>query len=207
MTRYDVVERFLPYLSVGKKVAENYFLTDGVIFHGKYGYVISRNGIGRILVDDRILPESPIMWSLPEEEVIEAPTKSITEIEKTSFLHQKAPVIFVRKKDLAALVRELTPKRESKSRVILDINDHITGMTLRKNEVLAEKKFNLRKNGEFTGKIEFSLFDFKKVVLEIFSDYDIIGIQLSKNPVMFGRRIDKIKPAIDFVFKEVCCHD
>lgn len=207
MTRYDVVERFLPYLSVGKKVADDYFLTDGVIFYGKYGYIISRNGIGRILVDDRILPVTPIMWNFPEEDITEASEKSIAEIRKTTFLRQKSPIIFLRKKDLVTLVKDLTPKRESKSKVVLDIGDHIVGMTLRKNEILAEKKINLRKSSEFTGKIEFNLFDFKKVVLEIFSDYDIIGIQLSKNPVMFGRRADKTKPVIDFVFKEVCCHD
>ena len=207
MTRYDVVEKFLPYLSVGKKISEDYFLVDGVVFYGKYGYVISQGGVGRILVDDRILPNSPIMWSIPAEEVVDASEGSIIEIKKTAFLHQRAPIIFVRRKDLASLSRDLTPKRESKSKVILDIGEHIVGMTLRKNEIIAEKKIHLRKTSEFSGKIEFSLFDFKKVVLEIFSDYDIIGIQLSKNPVMFGRRADKSKPAIDFVFKEVYCHD
>lgn len=206
MTRYDVVEKFLPYLSAGKKISENYFLIDGIVFYGKYGYIMSQGGMGRILVDDRIVPHTPIMWKFPEE-VVDAPKEAITNIAQTSFLNISAPVIFVRKKDLCALIRDLTPKRESKSKVILDIGECISGVTLRKNEILAEKKFLFHKNSEFTGKIEFNLFDFKTAVLEFFSDYDIIGIRLSKNPIMFGRRMDRCKPAIDFIFKEGCCRD
>ena len=200
MTRYDVVEKFLPYISAGKKISDNYLLADGVIFFGKYGYVASEGGIGRIRVDDRIFPVSPIMWL--DEEVVDAPADVVQLIDETLFLQQKKEAIFLKRKDLAGLAQDLTPKRESKSRVILDINDDVLGMTTRKNEVLIKKKFPIRKNCGFAGKIEFSLFDFKKVVLEFFSDYDIIGIQLSKNPVMFGRRFDRTKPAIDFAFKK-----
>lgn len=206
MTRYDVVERFLPYLSAGKKISDDFLLADGVIFFDKYGYVISQGGIGRIRVDDRILPPSPIMWRSTEE-VVDAPCEIVQKIKQTSFFKKKPDAIFLRKRELAELAKDLTPKREYKGRVILDFVDGISGITLRKNEIISEKKNLFCKNGEFSGKIEFNLFDFKKAVLEFFSDYDIIGIQLSKNPVMFGRRLDKTKPAIDFVFKEGCCHD
>lgn len=207
MTRYDVVQKFLPYLSLSKKISADYPLVNGVVFFGEYGYMVSKSGVGRIKVDDRIIPTSAIMWNNEDETVIDAPKDVVAKIRRTSFLKRSLPSVFVKRSDLIALIKDLTPKRESKAKVILDINETISGITLRKNEVISKKKFLAHKNNGISGKIEFNLFDFKKVVLEFFSDYDIIGIQISKNPIMFGRRSDKTKPAIDFVFKEGCYYD
>jgi hypothetical protein len=207
LTRYDVVQKFLSYLSLSRKISEDQLLANGVVFFGEYGYVISKSGVGRIRVDDRVLPASAIMWDDINEMVIDAPPNIVAKIRRTSFLKRSLPSVFVKRSDLIGLIKDLTPKRENKSRVVLDIGEEISGATIRKNEVISKKKFLAHKNNGITGKIEFNLFDFKKTVLEFFSDYDIIGIQISKNPIMFGRRLDKTKPAVDFVFKEGCYYD
>ena len=205
VTRCEVADIFMPYVKAGAKVSDDYFKYQGVIFSGKYGYVINKNCIGRIMVDDRILPMQPLLWTEDGEEgeCIEAPSEAILDIRKSSFSLKDCPLVSLRTKDLLCLVRDLTPKRESKSIVTLSIQDEtVLGRTLRKNEIIAEKNFLAFKNHGFQGEIRISLFDFKKMLLEIFSDYDIIGVQSSeKQTVFYGKRLDRKKPSIDFLIR------
>ena len=40
------------------------------------------------------------------------------------------------------------------------------------------------------------------MLLEIFSDYDIIGVQSSeKQTIFYGKRLDRKKPSIDFLIR------
>ena len=108
----------------------------------------------------------------------------------------------------------MTPKRKSKSTVILDLyNRKINGTVIRKNEIISKKIFSeviIPKKHDndyyFEGQIRINLFNLEKFILEIIQEYDIIGVQLPRSKtrdVLFScHRMDKTKPMIDFILKE-----
>lgn len=210
MTRCGIADRFLPCISEGNKISENYF--SGIYFIDKFGYLLGKGMLGRIKVDDRILPAEPLEWK--NEEVVSAPKGIVKSILAENFNDYESPV-YVRKKDIISLLPDkLTHKRKSKSTVILKFTGkNIHGEVVRKGEVILEKNFykiNIPKKRDesyvFEGQIKFNLFNFEKFVLEIVKEYDIIGIQLSKTDVskiLFScHRLDKKKPMIDCILWE-----
>ena len=210
LTRCDIVDRFLPCIYAGEKVSKEYF--SGIYFIGKFGYLLGKGMIGRIKADDRILPAEPLEWK--NGEVLPVSEEVVNTLRNVNFRDYNRP-IFVRKKDMISLFPEkMTPKRKSKSTVILDFyNRKINGTVIRKNEIISKKIFSeviIPKKHDndyyFEGQIQINLFDFEKFVLEIIQEYDIIGVQLPRSKtrdVLFScHRMDKTKPMIDFILKE-----
>ena len=171
MVRSDIVDRFLPVVSSGKKVNENYF--DGIFFANKFGYLLGQGMIVRILVNDRILPAEPLEWK--DNEVLIAPeeiTKQIGGFNVKGFMRP----IFVKKKDIVSLFpNKLTPKRSSKSTVILKFQGgRVEGNVIRKNEIISKKFFyeikmpkKLDNDIFFEGELKLNLFNLEKFILEI----------------------------------------
>ena len=189
-TKYQAAEFFKPiYDDLLADKTHNGSLAHGISFMGRYAYLVNDVCCGRLAVHDNI-PNCKVFWDYDKEIAVNLSDSLRDRIRGYTFLRRGGKVLFLRKRDIAAVIPKLTPLKKSKSILRFHVTeDNIEVRAIKQNLVLQyhamPKKISAHKNvsihEDFIGDFDVNLLYFEKMSLENFDESGIIGIRLSES--------------------------
>lgn len=186
-TKYQATEFFKPiYDDFAADKTHNASLSQGVVFMGRYAYLVNDVCCGRLAIHDNI-PDCKVFWDYGAEIAVDLDDSIRDRIRGYTFTRKGGKVLFLRKKDIAAVIPRLTPLKKSKSILRFHVTDEKVEMrAIKQNLVLqynaVPKKFSSQRkvstDEDFIGDFDVNLLYFEKMSLENFKESGIIGIRL-----------------------------
>ena len=209
-TKYQATEFFKPiYESFLTDKVHSQSLAGGVAFMGRYAYLVSDNYCGRLAVHDNI-PDCKVFWDYGDEIAIDLSDSVRDRIRGYTFLNRGGRVLFLRKKDIAAVIPRLTPLKKSKSILRFHVTEDRVEMRAMKQDLVLQynavpKNFSIHKNisadEDFVGDFDVNLLYFEKMSLENFAESGIIGIRLLKSNDLLQVFVRGTAPKLDWVLR------
>ena len=187
-TKYQAVEFFHPIhdeLQADKSAS----LVNGVAFMGRYAYLVGDTCCGRLAVYDGVT-DCKIFWDYQAEIATDLSDTVRDQIRGYLFRNQGDRVLFLRKKDIAAVIPRLTPFKKSRSELQFHVTQDSVEMRVVKQGLVlqrhvAPKKFSsarkISADEDFVGDFNVNLLYFEKMSLENFKESGIIGLRLSES--------------------------
>lgn len=199
----DFFEKFATDMQVDKyNKAE---LDYGVGFIGKYAYISNNIMCGRIKISDG-LPCPPLYWSYEVQNSVDMPQHFKDRIRGFAFDCVDTKTLFLRVKDMHAVIPKLTPLKKCASYLRIECDDKQIKLSAEKSgstlsQVYCPKNFykgrELSKDESFQGVAKINLFYAEKIALENSLNCDIIGVRFKNNSAQFfirrgGERVDYV---------------